>query len=85
MFMGPGMIEFFEVMRENLKMQGMDEAAFEGMFSGIKGAVLLDTLGEGDRCIEALKKAGVKLRVLETRKVGTENVFRVVKDAIERT
>jgi len=84
MFMGPGMIEFFEDMRYNLKQQGMDDAAFEAMFSGIKGAVILDTVGDGEKCIEALKKAGLNLKVLETRKIGTENLLRVVTDAIER-
>ncbi len=44
MFMGPGMIEFFKHMKESLLKEGMDEAAFAGMFSGIKGIVILDTL-----------------------------------------
>jgi hypothetical protein len=84
MFMGPGMIEFFEDMKYNLKQQGMDDATLETMFSGIKGAIILDTLGEGDKILEDLKNAGLKLKVLDTRKIGTENVLRVVRDAIER-
>jgi hypothetical protein len=84
MFMGLGMIEFFENMKENLKNQGMDEAAFEGMFSGIKGIVVLDTLGEAEKCREALKQAGLNLKVLETREIGAENVLSVVLGAIER-
>jgi hypothetical protein len=84
MFMGPGMIEFFENMKENLKNQGMAEAAFEGMFSGIRGVVLLDTLGEAEKCRKALKKVGLNLKVLETREIGAENVLHVVLDAMER-
>jgi len=83
MFMGPGMIEFFETMKVNLKNQGMDEAAFEGMFSGIKGFVLLDTCGDGDKLLAALKKAGLNTEVLETHKIGTDNILRVVTDAID--
>jgi len=83
MFMGPGMIEFFETMKENLKNQGMDEATFAGMFSGIKGFVLLDTCGDGDKLLAALKKAGLNTEVLETRKIGTDNILRVVTDAID--
>ena len=84
MFMGPGMIEFFEDMKGRmLKGRGMDEAAFAGMFSGIKGFVILDTCGDGDKLQAALKKAGLNTEVLETRKIGTDNILRVVTDAID--
>ncbi len=82
MFMGPGMIEFFKDMRINLENQGVDEATRAAMFSGIKGAVILDTLGEGEKLIDALRGAGLNLTVLEIRKIGCENVLRVVTDAI---
>jgi hypothetical protein len=82
MFMGPGMIEFFKDMRINLENQGVDEATRAAMFSGIKGAVILDTLGEGEKLIGALKAAGLNMTVLEIRKIGCENVLRVVTDAI---
>ncbi len=82
MFMGPGMIDFFGVMRENLKRAGMAEDAFSGLFSGIKGAVVLDTCGDGEKLIEAMHRAKVDLPVLEVRKVGTEGVYVAVKDAI---
>ena len=45
MFMGPGMIGFFKHAKEQMLKEGVDEAAFAGMFSGIKGVVLLDTCG----------------------------------------
>jgi hypothetical protein len=83
MFMGPGMIEFFADMKENLKRQGVDDAAFAGMFSGIKGVVLLDTCGDAQRCKEALAKPGMNLEVLETRCIGVEGVLSVVLDAID--
>ena len=83
MFMGPGMIEFFEEMKPKMLQEGMDEAAFTGMFSGIKGFVVLDTCGDGDKLQAALKRAGLNVEVLETRKIGTDNILRVVTDAID--
>jgi hypothetical protein len=83
MFMGPGMIEFFENMKQNLKGEGMDEAAFAGLFSGIKSIILLDTRGDPEHCIEVLAKSGMNLEVLETRCIGVDGVLAVVLDAID--
>src|SRR5665648_691444 len=66
MFMGPGMIEFFGDMKENLKREGIDEAASVGMFSAVRGIVLLDTCGDAEKQRFALKKVGMNLDVLET-------------------
>ena len=84
MFMGPGMIEFFKHMKEKMLKEGVDEAAFANMFSGIKGIVFLDTCGNAEKLREELKKSGMGLPILETREIGLENVRRVVFDAIER-
>jgi hypothetical protein len=84
MFMGPGMIEFFATMKENLKREGIDEATFAGMFNGIKGIVLLDTCGDAKKYKQDFKKLGINLEVLETRSVGSKNVLNVVLDAIDR-
>lgn len=83
MFMGPGMIEFFEAMKPKMLQEGMDEATFANIFSGIKGFVVLDTCGDGDKLLAALKKAGLNTEVLETRKIGTDNILRVITDAID--
>jgi hypothetical protein len=82
MFMGPGMIEFFKHMKGELLKQGLDEAAFVGMFSGIKGFVLLDTCGNAEKMKNELAASGLGVPILETRHVGLENVKRVVFDAI---
>jgi hypothetical protein len=63
--------------------EGMDEATYANMFSGIKGFVVLDTCGDGDKLLAAIKKAGLNVEVLETRKIGTDNILRVVTDAID--
>ena len=84
MFMDPGMIGFFKRMKEKMRDEGVDEAAFANLFSGIKGIVLLDTCGNADKCKDELEKSGIGLRVLETRKIGLENVKRVLLGAIEK-
>jgi microsomal dipeptidase-like Zn-dependent dipeptidase len=83
MFMGPGMIGFFKHMKEKMLKEGIDEAVFADLFSGIKGIVLLDTCGNAEKCLEELEKSGIGLSILETREIGLENVMRVVLDAIE--
>jgi hypothetical protein len=83
MFMGPGMIGFFKHAKEQLQKEGVDEAAFANMFSGIKGIVLLDTCGDTEKCLQELKESGMNLPILETRKIGLEGVKRVILDAID--
>jgi len=84
MFMGPGMIGFFAHMKEQMLKQGVDEASLDGLFSGIKGAVLLDTCGDAEKLREDFVRSGVPLKILETRCVGLENVLRLVLDAINQ-
>ena len=85
MFMGPGMIGFFKGMKEKMLKNGVDEATFTNMFRGIKGFVLLDTCGDGDEWRMELEKLGMGLEVIETRKIGLENIKRVVLDALEHS
>jgi hypothetical protein len=82
MFMGPGMIGFFKHAKEQMLREGVDEAAFANMFSGIKGIVLLDTCGDAEKCVQDLKDSGINLEILETRKIGLDNVKQVILDAI---
>jgi hypothetical protein len=82
MFMGPGMIGFFKHAKEQMKKEGVDEATFANMFSGIKGAVILDTCGNAEKCREDLENSGIGLRILETRIIGADNVKQVVLDAV---
>ena len=84
MFMGPGMIGFFKHAKETMLKEGIDEAAFVGMFSGIKGFVLLDTCGNVEEMRRDLEASGIDLPILEVRTDGLENVKRVVMDAIAR-
>lgn len=84
MFMGPGMIGFFNHAKEQMLKEGVDEKTFEKMFSGIKGMVILDTCGDAGKCRDDLQKSGINLKILETRKIGLENVKRVILDAVEQ-
>jgi hypothetical protein len=84
MFMGPGMIGFFKHAKEQMLKEGVDEAAFAGMFNGIKGIILLDTGGNAEKCKEDLEKSGMGLKILETRKIGLENLKQVLLEAIEK-
>jgi len=83
MFMGPGMIGFFKHAKEQMLKEGVDETAFAGMFSGIKGAVILDTCGNAEKCREDMQNSGMNLKILEVRKIGLENVQQVISDAID--
>jgi hypothetical protein len=84
MFMGPGMIGFFKHAKEQMLKDGVDEAAFLNMFSGIKGFVLLNTCGKADKMREDLEKSGLNVGILETKEIGLEGVKRVILDAIEK-
>jgi hypothetical protein len=85
MFMGPGMIGFFKHAKEQMLKEGIDEAAFLNMFSGIRGFVLLNTCGDEGKMREDLEKSGLNVEILETREIGLEGVERVILDAIEQT
>ena len=84
MFMGPGMIGFFKHAKEQMIKEGIDEAAFAGIFSGIEGVVILDTCDNAEKCREDLEKSGMNLRILEVRKIGIDNVRQVILDAIDQ-
>ena len=84
MFMGPGMIGFFNHAKEAMLKEDLDETAFANMFSGIKGMVILDTCGGTEKCRADLEKSGINLKVIEVRKIGSENVKKVILDAVEQ-
>jgi hypothetical protein len=85
MFMGVGMIDFFKYMKVQLAEQGVDEDTFKKMFSGVNGFVILDTVGASEECKCELEKLNMGVPVIETCKIGVENVRRVVMDAIEKS
>jgi hypothetical protein len=84
MFMGPGMIDFFRDGKEKFAKEGLDEATYKKMFSGIKGVVLLDTCGDGEKLEAELAKLDMGLCLLETRPVGLEGLKKVLNEAIKK-
>lgn len=84
MLMNSGMIGFFEGVKEKACQEGVDEETFKGFFNGIKGFMLLDTLGESSKNHEALEKLNTGLTILETKTVGLENLKQLILEAIER-
>lgn len=85
MFFDPGMIDFFLNAQKELVREGMTHETLKSMFSGIKGIILLDTLGNAEKCKTEIEKLDVGLRVLETKEVGVINLKRVVSEAIHRS
>jgi hypothetical protein len=84
MFMDPGMIEFFVEAKKKMLQEGMDEETFNGMFGGIKGIVLLDTLGEAEKCKMEIEKLHTGLKVIETKEVGLENLKQLLLEAFQK-
>jgi hypothetical protein len=84
LFLGPGMIGFFSHMKEAMQHENLNEDAMKNLFSGLRGIVLLDTLGDINRLNEEVGKIDTGLTVLETRTVGVENVKQIIQEAIER-
>src|SRR3972149_1483955 len=82
MFLGPGMISFFHHFKEKMQKENIDEQTFAKLFSGLKGIVLLDTLGEANKTAEEVEKLHTGLTILETREIGLENLKRVILEAI---
>jgi len=84
MFLSAGMTDFFSHARDMMRKEGIDEAALKQLFSGLRGLILLDTLGNAAQLREEVEKLDTGLQILETRTIGCENVKNVIKEAIER-
>ena len=80
----PGLTEFFRHLRETAKKENIDEEALKTLFSGIKGIVLLDTLGKPNQSREEIEKLSTGLAILETRSIGLGNLKKMILEAMER-
>jgi len=84
-FLSPGWIPYFYSKMK--KSKGAEhEETFRNMFSGLKGIVLLDTIGD----LEAYRKeieeicSFTRLPILETKKIGLENLRELVLEAVKK-
>jgi hypothetical protein len=84
MFFDPGMIDFFRDAQKKLKQEGITDTVLTGLFSGIKGIVLLDTLGNAENCKMKIEQLHTGLAILETKKVGLDMLKLVISEAIQR-
>ena len=71
--------------KEKVKQEGIDESALKQLFSGLKGIVLLDTLGESDKDRAEIEKMDTGLQILETKKIGLDKVKQVILEAMEKS
>jgi hypothetical protein len=84
-FLTPGMTDFFKHAKATMRKQGYDEDAFKQLFRGIRGIVLLDTLGNAARLKTEVEELNTGLKILETRNIGCENMKNVIKEAITKS
>ena len=84
LFLSPGMMGFFDQIQEKARQENIDEAALTNLFSGLKGIVLLDTLGEAENHKVEVEQLHTGLTILETRELGINNLKQILLEAIER-
>jgi hypothetical protein len=84
LLLDPGMIDFYKYFKRKAQQEGVDEDDLRQFFSGLKGIMLLDTLGEAEKNLEEIDKLNFGLKVLETKKIGIDNLKLVISEAIER-
>jgi hypothetical protein len=85
MFLSPGMIDFFIHAQRLMRKEGLAEVALKQLFSGLRGIVILDTLGTLSELKSKVEKLDTGLVILEAKAVGCENVRNVIQEAIERS
>ena len=84
-FLSPGWIRYFYHKKKDA--EGSDyEENLKNMFIGLKGIVLLDTLGDLEKYQKEIAEICnfTGLPVLETKKIGLENLRKVVLEAINK-
>jgi hypothetical protein len=79
------MIDFYKHLKNKALKEGIDEDIFRQFFSGLKGILLFDTLGEVEKNLEEIDKLNFGLSVLETKRIGPHNLKLVISEAIERS
>ena len=84
LFLYPGMIGFFSHFKEKAQQENVDEESFNNLFSGLKGIVLLDTLGEAEKNKEEIEKLHSGLTILETRTIGLDKLKQLIQEAMEK-
>jgi hypothetical protein len=84
LFLGPGMTEFFKHFKEKLRQEQVSEDDIKNIFSGLKGIVFLDTLGDKENAINQMTSLDTGLPVLEIREVGLDGLKHLIAESIEK-
>ena len=84
MFLSPGMTDFFSHAKSMMRKEGIEETALNQLFSGLRGIILLDTIGNGAQLKAEVQKLDTGLQILEMRHIGCGNVKDVIQEAIDR-
>jgi hypothetical protein len=84
LFLSSGMMDFFRHAKEMMRKEGFEETAIRELFKDLSGIVVLDTLGNYSELTYEINKLDTGLEILETRKIGCENVKNVIQEAIEK-
>ena len=84
MFLSWGMTDFFINAEKMMRKEGIDEAGFKQFFSGLRGIIILDTLGNPAKLKSMVERLETGLEILETRQIGCENVKNVIQQSINK-
>lgn len=82
--LNPGLIGFFHNVRETAKAENVDDETLKQLFSGVKGIVLLDTVGEADKNKAAIEQLNTGLKILETKPIGLEKLTQLLQEALKQ-
>ena len=83
LFLGPGMTEFFKHFKRKLRQEHVCEDDIKNIFSGLKGIVFLDTLGDKENVVNEVTRLDTGLPVLQIREVGLNGLKHLIAEAIE--
>jgi hypothetical protein len=84
MFLSSGMMDFFTHIKSLMQRENVDEDQLKQLFNGLRGIILLDTLGRLDELKSEVERLDTGLRIVETRQIGLDNLRTVLTEAIER-
>ena len=84
LFLSPGMTDFFRHAQKMMRREDLDESALKQFFSGLRGIIILDTLGRATELQLKVEKLNTGLPILKTKVVGCDNVRNVIQEAKER-
>jgi len=84
MFLSPGMTDFFKHAQKMMLKEGMDKEALAKLFSGLKGIVIFDTLGNIAELKSKVEDLSTGLPILEIKTIGCDNLNNVIQEAEER-